>query len=194
MGFPNRAFFRRACPTGRLGRPNNMSTAGKPFVVARGTAARFLKTGKVAKGSRTLRRASRQLARLSHGTRTIFPAFCRVDRVLVGWQAMKKSSSPAPRTHAAPRKKPARWSAEVTRGSDALDLESGVFTWKDPKQIAASLKHSAETSDRKKADPFRSALSMLTFYINRAGANLPESRRRILTRAKGELRKQFGRI
>jgi hypothetical protein len=115
--------------------------------------------------------------------------------MLVGWQAVKKkSSSQAPRTQAAPRKKPARWSAEVTRGSDALDLESGVFTWKDPKQIAASLKRSAETSDRKKADPFRSALSMLTFYINRAGANLPESRRRILTRAKGELRKQFGRV
>jgi hypothetical protein len=107
---------------------------------------------------------------------------------------MKKSSSQAPRTPPAPRKKPARWSAEVTRRSDALDLESGVFTWKDPKQIAASLKRSAETSDRKKADPFRSALSMLTFYINRAGANLPESRRRILTRAKGELRKQFGRV
>jgi hypothetical protein len=61
-------------------------------------------------------------------------------------------------------------------------------------QIATSLKRSAETSDRKKADPFRSALSMLTFYINRAGANLPESRRRILMRAKGELRKQFGRV
>jgi hypothetical protein len=107
---------------------------------------------------------------------------------------MKKSSSQAQRTQAAPRKKPARWSAEVTRGSDALDLESGVFTWKDPKQIAASLKRSAETSDRKKADPYRSALSMLSFYINRAGTNLPESRRRILTRAKGELRKQFGRV
>jgi hypothetical protein len=86
------------------------------------------------------------------------------------------------------------WSAKVTRGSNALDLEQGVFTWKDPKQIAASLKRSAETSDRKKAESFRSALSMLTFYINRAGTNLSESRRRILTRAKGELRKQFGRV
>jgi hypothetical protein len=114
--------------------------------------------------------------------------------MLVGWQAMKKSSSLAPRKQAASRKKPARWSAEVTRGSNALDLEPGVFTWKDPKQIAASLKRSAETSDRRKVDPFRSALSMLTFYINRAGDNLPESRRRILTRAKGELRKQFGRV
>jgi len=107
---------------------------------------------------------------------------------------MKKPSDPAPRTQAAPRKNPLLWSAEVTRGSNALDLEAGVFTWKDPKQIAASLKRSAETSDRKKADSFRSALSMLTFYINRAGTNLSQSRRRILTRAKGELRKQFGRV
>ena len=107
---------------------------------------------------------------------------------------MKKSSDQAPHAQAALRKKPVLWSAEVTRESNALDLEPGVFTWKDPKQIAASLKRSAETSDRKKADPFRSALSMLTFYINRAGANLPETRRRILMRAKGELRKQFGRV
>jgi hypothetical protein len=107
---------------------------------------------------------------------------------------MKKPSYPAAHTPAAPRKAPVLWSAEVTRGSNALDLEPGVFTWKDPKQIAASLKRSAETSDRKKAESFRSALSMLTFYINRAGTNLSESRRRILTRAKGELRKQFGRV
>jgi hypothetical protein len=86
------------------------------------------------------------------------------------------------------------WSAEVTRRSNALDLEPGVFTWRDPKQIAASLKRSAETSGRKKVDSFRSALSMLNFYINRAGTNLSESRRRTLTRAKGELRKQFGRV
>jgi len=91
-------------------------------------------------------------------------------------------------------KKPARrWSQNVTEHSDALDLKQGVFTWKDPKRIAASLKRSAETSKRRKADPFRSALSMLTFYINRAGKGLPEERRRILTRAKEELRKQFGR-
>lgn len=107
---------------------------------------------------------------------------------------MKKPSHQAPRPHAAPRKKPGRWSAQVTRGSDALDLEPGVFKWRDPKQIAASLKHSAETSDRKKVDSFRSALSMLNFYINRAGTNLSQSRRRTLTRAKGELRKQFGRV
>ncbi len=86
-----------------------------------------------------------------------------------------------------------RWSARVTRESDALDLDRGVFTQRDPKRIAASLKRSAERSRRRKADPYRSALSMLTFYINRAGKNLPASRRRTLQRAKGELRKQFHR-
>jgi len=73
-----------------------------------------------------------------------------------------------------------RWSREVTERSDALDLRAGVFTWKDPKRIAASLKRSAESSKRRKSDPFRSALSMLTFYINRAGKNLPAARRRVL--------------
>jgi hypothetical protein len=86
-----------------------------------------------------------------------------------------------------------RWSQRVTRESDALDLSKGVFTWKDPKRIAASLKRSAQRSRRRKADPFRSALSMLTFYLNRAGKNLPAGRRRILMRAKDELRRQFGR-
>jgi Protein of unknown function (DUF3175) len=86
-----------------------------------------------------------------------------------------------------------RWSARVTRESDALDLEQGVFTRGDPKEIAASLKRSAVASHRRKTDPYRSALSMLVFYINRAGKNLPASRRKILQRAKGELRKQFGR-
>jgi len=86
-----------------------------------------------------------------------------------------------------------RWSARVTRESDALDLDRGVFTKRDPKQISASLKRSAERSRRRKADPYSSALSMLTFYINRAGKNLPATRRKTLQRAKGELRKQFGR-
>ena len=86
-----------------------------------------------------------------------------------------------------------RWSAKVTQQSDALTLRSGVFTLKDPKKIAASLKRSAERSRRRKADPYRSALSMLTFYINRAGRNLPASRKKTLTRAKAELRRQFGR-
>ncbi len=86
-----------------------------------------------------------------------------------------------------------RWSVEVTRRSNALDLEPGVFTWRDPKRIAMSLKRSAELSTRRKAEPYRSALSMLTFYINRAGRNLPAAQRRILERAKAELRKAFGR-
>jgi len=86
-----------------------------------------------------------------------------------------------------------RWSARVTRESDALDLQRRVFTGRDPKKIAASLKRSAERSRRRKSNPYRSALSMLTFYINRAGKNLPASRRKTLQRAKGELRKQFGR-
>src|SRR5215218_638775 len=86
-----------------------------------------------------------------------------------------------------------RWSARVTRESDALDLKKGVFAQRDPKKIAHSLKRSAERSKRRKADPYRSALSMLTFYINRAGRNLPASRKKILQRAKGELRTAFGR-
>jgi len=85
------------------------------------------------------------------------------------------------------------WSARVTRESNALDLEGGVFTWNDPKRIAASLKRSALESHRRKAEPYRSALSMLVFYINRAGKNLPAERRQTLERAKIELRKQFGR-
>ena len=93
-----------------------------------------------------------------------------------------------------PRRNAARyWSGRVTRESNALDLEGGVFTWKDPKRIARSLKRSAEESHRRKAEPYRSALSMLIFYINRAGKNLPARRLRTLEQAKVELRKQFGR-
>ena len=86
-----------------------------------------------------------------------------------------------------------RWSAKVTTESNALDLDRSVFTWKDPKRIARSLKRSAERSHRRKSEPYRSAMSMLTFYINRAGDNLSGSQRRVLDRAKLELRKQFGR-
>ena len=85
------------------------------------------------------------------------------------------------------------WSAEVGRKSNALDLEPDVFSSNDPRRIAASLKRSAEQSRRRKSEPFRSAMSMLVFYINRAGHNLPASRLRILERAKDELRKLFGR-
>ena len=81
----------------------------------------------------------------------------------------------------------------MTDHSDALDLEPGVFTWADPRRIAASLKASAERSTRRKADPFRAAMSMLTFYINRAGGRLPEVRRARLEAAKDELRALYGR-
>ncbi len=86
------------------------------------------------------------------------------------------------------------WSGKVTKHSIALDLEEGVFTWKDPKQIAVSLKESAENSLRRKASPFQSAMSMLNFYINRAGKNLPEEKREILGQAQIELRRLFGRL
>jgi len=85
------------------------------------------------------------------------------------------------------------WSGYVTKHSFALDLEPGVFTWKDPKRIAKSLKMSAEVSINRKAEPFQSAMSMLNFYINRAGKNLKPARRKILERAKIELRKAFNR-
>jgi hypothetical protein len=86
-----------------------------------------------------------------------------------------------------------RWSNRVTRESNALDLDPGVFTWKDPGRIARSLKRSAEASRRRKSDPYRSAMSMLTFYINRGGRNLPAARKKVLQRAKDALREQFGR-
>lgn len=85
------------------------------------------------------------------------------------------------------------WSGDVTRHSNALDLESGVFTWDDPAKIARSLKKSAEASERRKSEPYRSAMSMLTFYINRAGKDLSNERRKVLEQAKDELRKAFGR-
>ncbi|MGB5607306.1 MAG: DUF3175 domain-containing protein [Gammaproteobacteria bacterium] len=81
-----------------------------------------------------------------------------------------------------------KWSAQVTRTSAALDLEQGVFTWTDPKKIARSLKHSAEASKRRKASPFRSAMSMLVFYINRAGTHLGAEQKQVLEQAKDELR------
>lgn len=86
-----------------------------------------------------------------------------------------------------------RWSQRVTQTSFALDLEAGVFTWNDPVAIARSLKASAEASTRRKAGPFQSAMSMLNFYINRAGRKLPPERRAVLDAAKDELRKLYGR-
>jgi hypothetical protein len=86
-----------------------------------------------------------------------------------------------------------RWSQRVTQTSNALDLDPGVFKWSSPRRIASSLKHSAEASHRRKASPFQSAMSMLNFYMNRAGKDLPAKQKRILTQAKSELRKAFGR-
>jgi hypothetical protein len=86
-----------------------------------------------------------------------------------------------------------RWSAEVTKHSNALDLEEGLFARKDPHEIALSLKRSAEASKRRKGTPYQSAMSMLTFEINRAGKGMPAERRRVLEEAKDELRKVFGR-
>lgn len=86
-----------------------------------------------------------------------------------------------------------RWSQHVTETSDALDLKDGVFTETDPKKIARSLKASAEHSERRRSDPYRSAMSMLTFYINRAGSTLPKTQLKHLEAAKNELRRLFGR-
>ena len=86
------------------------------------------------------------------------------------------------------------WSGYVTRYSNALDLDNGVFTWDDPVRIAASLKRSAEASWRRKTSPFQSAMSMLNFYINRAGKNLPKKRKKVLEEAKIELRRLFKKI
>lgn len=107
--------------------------------------------------------------------------------------AARKSSRKTGAKTTARQATPKRWSQRVTWESNALDLQQGVFTLRDPKLIAASLKHSAERSSRRKAGAFRSALSMLTFYINRAGKSLPRTQRDRLQRAKTELRRQFGR-
>ena len=86
-----------------------------------------------------------------------------------------------------------RWSGRVTRESHALELENGVFTWQDPARIARSLQKSAEASSGRKTTPFSSAMSMLVFYINRAGSNLDDEQREVLEQAKDELRKLYGR-
>jgi len=110
--------------------------------------------------------------------------------------AKKSSRAAVPRKRGAVngRKRPAKkWSARVTKTSDALDLQSRVFKQNDPVKVARSLKRSAERSTRRKGTPLQSAMSMLNFYVNRAGENLPAARKRVLTKAKGELRKLFGK-
>jgi Protein of unknown function (DUF3175) len=86
-----------------------------------------------------------------------------------------------------------RWSARVMRTSNALDLERGIFTKRSPRAVALSLKRSAERSKRRKSSPFRSAMSMLVFHLNRGGKRLPAAQRKVLERAKDELRKLYGR-
>jgi hypothetical protein len=105
----------------------------------------------------------------------------------------RSTRSKSPSRKSTPRQRNRRWSAKVTRHSDALDLEHDVFKSKDPHKIACSLKHSAEHSNRRKGAPYQSAMSMLNFYINRAGKNLPKKQKRILENAKQELRDVFGR-
>ncbi len=106
-------------------------------------------------------------------------------------------ADPTDRRPKAPQRRPQgqkrKWSQHVTQTSNALDLEANVFKLRSPTAVAASLKRSALRSSRRKASPYQSALSMLNFYSNRAGQGLTPSRRRVLERAKGELRKAFGR-
>jgi hypothetical protein len=115
----------------------------------------------------------------------------RVAKTAAKKTAAKKSHA---RRKTAPAKRGGRrWSKRVTETSNAMDLKGGVFKLRDPRKIAASLKRSAQSSKRRKTNPYRSALSMLTFYLNRAGKNLPAARRRTLDRAKDELKHQFGK-
>ncbi|MBR1089997.1 DUF3175 domain-containing protein [Bradyrhizobium manausense] len=107
--------------------------------------------------------------------------------------ARKKTSARRSTAHKRTRGAPKRWSQRVTKESDALDLERGVFTLTSPKRIATSLKRSAERSSRRRTGAYRSALSMLTFYINRAGKTLSKTQRARLEKAKVELKRVFGR-
>jgi hypothetical protein len=106
----------------------------------------------------------------------------------------KTSTAKRPAKKSAPKKKIIRkWSAKVTETSDAMDLQEGVFKGNDPKKIAQSIKRSSSKSHRKKGTPYQSAMSMLTFYENRGGKNLSASKRKVLDKAKEELKKLFGR-
>lgn len=109
---------------------------------------------------------------------------------------MAKSSTPkkAAAKKAAPKKTSSkRWSKSVTQHSDAMDLEEDIFKSKDPKKIAESVKNSAEKSNRRKAGPFQSAMSMINFYENRGGKNISAAQKKVLDKSKNELRKLFGR-
>jgi hypothetical protein len=125
---------------------------------------------------------------------------CRATASVAAW--VWQTNAPAPQRAIQPMSKMPkksskvrnrRWSAEVTQHSNALDLEPDVFKSKDPRKIALSLKRSAKRSKRRRGTPYQSAMSMLNFYINRAGTNLPQKQKRVLEDAKGELRDVFGR-
>jgi hypothetical protein len=120
----------------------------------------------------------------------------KVDEKSTGWnvpQSSNRCQKEPMMSHDQPQATSRRWSQQVTDHSDALDLEEGVFTKQNPQEIALSLKRSAESSERRKSSPYRSAMSMLTFYINRAGDQLSEERRQTLEQAKQELRHLYGR-
>src|SRR5262249_52271025 len=126
------------------------------------------------------------------GTRRCCDRFPRKCKELIMTTTRQTARKPAARK--GPRRRTTkRWSQRGTRESDALDLKRGVFKLTSARKIATSLKRSAENSSRRKANAYRSALSMLTFYINRAGKSLPKTERARLERAKGELKRQFGR-
>jgi uncharacterized protein DUF3175 len=137
----------------------------------------------------TNRSFRRLFAQVPTGSTMARPATSHASRKPI----RRKNSGKTARKTGGRRTAPKRWSQRVTQQSDALDLEQGVFNLRDPRRIAASLKRSAEHSSRRKAEPYRSALSMLIFYINRAGKNLPKTKRARLERAKTELKRLFGR-
>lgn len=105
----------------------------------------------------------------------------------------RSAKKAAPKKTVSKKAAPKKWSQSVTEHSDAMDLEQNVFTLKDPKKIAQSVKHSAEKSNRRKAGPFQSAMSMINFYENRGGENISAAQKKILDQSKEELRKLFGR-
>ena len=118
------------------------------------------------------------------------------DKTYVMAKTATKKRTPArkrPTKQAAKKKNSRKWSAKVTETSDALDLKSKVFKSRDPKKVARSLKHSSDSSKRRKGTPLQSAMSMLNFYMNRAGKKLPAKDKKILNEAKDELRQLYGK-
>ena len=138
-------------------------------------------------------RNNRQGSPLVPANRNWFPERVKTMEGLAPLFCRRMSGTTKKSAKARGRSSNRRWSARVTQHSDALDLESSVFKSTDPHRIALSLKRSAQRSNRRKGTPYQSAMSMLNFYINRAGKNLPQKQKRVLKRAKGDLRALFGR-